>query len=132
MIATITKIEISKDKVFDFGKRTDDKLYTIIKFGKDVFTLKKFRVNMGHDDSLPFQAILCINGKEFAECFNDGWGGPTNIRVIDRAKNWERFKELDNKLKECNYTDSYYNFSSNWDIETIVDNLACEMARIVD
>lgn len=131
MIATITTIEISKDNVFDFAKMANDKLYKIIKFNDETFTLKKFRVNMGNDDTLPFQAILCVNGKEFAECFNDGWGGATTIRVLNREKNWERFKKLDNKLKECTYENSNYDYSFNWDIETIVNTLADEMARIV-
>lgn len=128
MRATITAIKID-DNVFDFAKMTADKLYTIIKFGYDTFTLKNFRINMGHDDSLPFQAILCMNGIEMAECYNDGWGGPTNIHPLSVLKR-ERLDSIDNALKDYVYTDSKYNLTSKWSIEEIVDTLSYEMARI--
>jgi hypothetical protein len=128
MRATVTAIEID-DNVFDFAKMTNDKLYIIIKFMGDVFTLKGFRINMGHDDSLPFQAVLCINGKETAECYNDGWGGPTNIHPLSLEKR-ESLYAIDALLKNYTYTDSKYNLTSKWSIEEIVDALSYEMARI--
>lgn len=128
MRATITAIEID-DNVFDFAKMANDKLYTIIKFRGNAFTLKDFRVNMGHDDSLPFQAVLCINGNEMAECYNDGWGGPTNIRPVSADMRTTLYA-IDTELKNYTSIDSKYNLTSKWSIEDIVDTLSYEMARI--
>lgn len=38
-------------------------------------TLRNFKIVTGHDDSLPFNASLYINGQRVCKCFNDGWGG---------------------------------------------------------
>ena len=127
MQATITAIEIN-DNVFDFAQMTNDKLYTIVRFRDNVFTLKNFRINMGYDDSLPFQAILCINGIEMAECYNDGWGGPTNIRPLIGKR--ILLDAIDDELKDYMNTNSKCNLTSKWSIEEIVDTLSYENARI--
>lgn len=131
MEAYIVRTEITKDKVFDYGKMRNDGLYIVFQFGKNRFEMPKkyFRVNMGHDDSLPFQAILYRNRKPFAKCYNDGWGGPTNIEPIDKA-NRELYNKIDNELKDYEYIDSKYHYTSKWSIENIVNIIADDMARI--
>lgn len=55
---------------------------TAMTFGDYKVELRNYRRNMGHDDSLPYQATLYINGKKVAEVTNDGWGGISNIRTL--------------------------------------------------
>ena len=52
----------------------------IIEVGdKHRFTMRDFRLQEGHDDSLPYVATLCDNGKPLCKCLNDGWGGETDL-----------------------------------------------------
>lgn len=57
--------------------------YNTIQCGKDKYTLKDFKLQNGHDDSLPYSAILCVNDKPICSCLNDGWGGLTEIIPIN-------------------------------------------------
>ena len=55
----------------------------VIQCGKDKYTLSNFKLQEGHDDSLPYSAILCINKKPVCKCVNDGWGGQTELMPLD-------------------------------------------------
>jgi hypothetical protein len=61
-------------------------------------TLTKVRKVRGHDDSLPFDAILLADGKPVAELFDDGWGGEVQIHWLpDGRENnevWNAIMEL--------------------------------------
>ena len=62
------------------------------------FSLKEFKEINGHDDSLPYEAILCCDGKPLCSVLNDGWGGPTNVMKIYNKKAYSRIsEEIENK-----------------------------------
>ena len=115
-----------KNLVLEFVKGvtlnlTDDcSVYRIVKCGDDVFTLKDYRRQFGHDDSLPFHAILCCNGKELCECLNDGWGGETIITPIDAVL----YDEVCSRLND-NYKWSFFGMECNVKLPFIADTLAC-------
>ena len=46
-------------------------------------SLKNVEQRYGHDDSLPFQGDLYLNNVMIATCWNDGWGGETNIDAVN-------------------------------------------------
>lgn len=87
---------------------------TTMTFKGKTFSLINFRETMGHDDSLPYEGTLCIDGKPFADCWNDGWGGLTNFSIIDKELYQEALDAVDGEteyVKEYNYTlhiDLYY------------------------
>ena len=54
----------------------------VIEVGKHKFTLRDFKLQDGHDDSLPYSAVLCDNGKPLCNCLNDGWGGMTELKPV--------------------------------------------------
>lgn len=98
----------------------DNSVYRIVKCGDDVFTLKDYRCQFGHDDSLPYHAILCCNGKEMCECFNDGWGGETIITPSDATL----FDEVCDRFID-NYKWSFVGYEHNLTLSFIADTLAC-------
>lgn len=55
---------------------------TTLTIGGYKFALKKVIEQIGHDDTLPYAAILYINNKKVALIFNDGWGGETQYSQI--------------------------------------------------
>ena len=60
----------------------------IVKVGKLKFTMKDYQYNpYGHDDSLAYSAILCVDKKPLAHCHNDGYGGETEINYISGDTN---------------------------------------------
>ncbi len=77
-----------KVKILKFVKTkptdiSNNELFNVIECGKDRYTLKECRLIEGHDDTLPYTAKLCLNGKPVCSCFNDGWGGVTEIKPLD-------------------------------------------------
>jgi len=79
-------------KIFKFPKtrvidltETPERFCNVIECGRDRFTLKDFKLQDGHDDSIPYSATLCVNGKPLCKCVNDGWGGVTELTAIDIA-----------------------------------------------
>lgn len=62
---------------------TPEYMCNVIKCGDDKYTLRDFKLIEGHDDSLPYSATLCINGKPICKCFNDGCGGDTQLTPIN-------------------------------------------------
>ena len=60
------------------------------------FTMMDYQEINGHDDSLPYDATLYLNGKPFCKCMNDGWGGDTLLTpVVSR----DEFEEVKSRLK---------------------------------
>ena len=81
-------------KIFKFKKNdvvdlthTPEFGCNVIQCGKDKYTLTDYKPQEGHDDSLPYSAILCLNNQPICKCLNDGWGGSTELTPVDiRAK----------------------------------------------
>jgi len=79
--------------------------------------MTSIRENMGHDDSLPYQAEVFILDKEnnpdgsmafqkMGEIWNDGWGGDSNFTLTDQR---ERFKDYLKEVTElCNQHKMYW------------------------
>ena len=72
---------------------------TTMTFGKYEIGLTNFRRNAGHDDSLPYQANVYVNGKRVGEVFNDGWGGISTIVPLN-DKGQETIAEVEKYLAE--------------------------------
>lgn len=53
---------------------------TSIKVGSHEVEIRSFKETAGHDDSMPYQAKIHVDGKECAVVYNDGWGGESNIQ----------------------------------------------------
>jgi len=85
-----------------------------------ILGMSGIRENMGHDDSLPYQAEVFICDKEnnpdgsigfqkIAEIWNDGWGGESNLSLIDQRT---RTKDYLKKVTElCEAHNMYWNGS---------------------
>ena len=78
------KIQFIKNQALDFSNNLE---YACdeIKCGDMTFTMKSFKLQHGHNDSLPYYAILYCNKKPICECVNDGWGGTTSITPLDKS-----------------------------------------------
>lgn len=61
--------------------------------------LRSFIETVGHDDSLPYQAKVFVDGKEVAVAYNDGWGGETNVRVT-KEKAYPLMNEVEKYIRE--------------------------------
>ena len=115
-------------KTFAFTKKPKDLSNNpevganIIKVGKLKFTMKDFKRVDGHDDTLPYSAILCVDKKPLAHCYNDGYGGETNIEYIN-----EEVKEIENTI--TNYQWKYGKMKFDLRLDFIADILAqtCDM-----
>ena len=89
--------------------------------------LRNVREIHGHDDSLPYDALLLIHeGTDvtfIGTVFNSGWGGPTDITPqteVARAK----MQEVDDFLKK-NYKVQYRDYPAfECDLEYAVDCMA--------
>ena len=91
-----------------------------IKIGVYTFELKNFKEVYGHDDSLPFTAILYVNGKRIATCSNDGWGGEAFVQPLNGCR--ERLERIENEVKD----EKYDGFDAR--LPFLIDCLACKMA----
>ena len=56
--------------------------YNTFEIGGYKISLKNFKKVIGHDDSLPYVANVYVNGERVCTCYNDGWGGETNITQV--------------------------------------------------
>lgn len=128
MANKICVLDLNKNKVVDF-KEIENEFYNVIKVGDNVFTITKCKRIDGHDDSLPYTATLCLNGKEYARCFNDGWGAPTDIYPLDG--NIKRKDSINDDLKQYKWCYGSITKGINekqmlldWSIDLIVDTLA--------
>lgn len=97
-----------------------------IECGKDRFTLKDFKLQDGHDDSLPYSAILCFNGKPVCHCLNDGWGGMTEMKPLDAQT---RALMVNIELNISKYKWGYKGTEFALDLEFIANTLACSLAN---
>jgi len=97
----------------------------------DNITVKLVNVRevYGHDDSLPFNAELCIHNPEWCNkltfvgrAWNDGWGGDSVIDTTTKSQR-ELVDKLDNYLKE-NYQNSFGKYKWNINLLYLVDCLA--------
>lgn len=107
-----------------------------------IVALSKVRENIGHDDSLPYQAEILIADKTtqkpgdnvirfhmIGTVYNDGWGGMSEVRADwkngDRDKNLEYLEKIQ---KECAKHDAYYNgeafmkYSSDYLFDIMAEN----------
>ena len=86
-------------------------------FNKYSIEVKKVREVMGHDDSQPYNAELWVNKKHIADCFNDGWGGETQIDIIDA----KMFKEVADVV--CATKGAFGEPNWQYDMPTLADEL---------
>jgi hypothetical protein len=119
---TFTKkpLKITNDLIMD--------AVNIIKVGGSAnglrFTMMDYQEINGHDDSLPYNATLYLNGKPFCKCMNDGWGGDTLLTpIVSRNE----FEEVKSRLKgyKSVYLWQDLKFVDNVTINSIANHLAC-------
>lgn len=116
-----------KVKILKFVKTkptdlSNNEVFNVIECGRDRYTLKECRKIEGHDDTLPYNAKLCLNGKPVCICHNDGWGGVTEIKALDI-----RSKAIlsSMRLKVGQYKWSFNGTEFPLEVEFIADTLAC-------
>ena len=85
------------------------------------FTIKDFMIIPGHDDSLPYYAVLYLNGKPFCRCLNDGWGGETNLEPI-KGHTYDELKSINEEIKD--YKWAFKNHIFDYSLNFIADILA--------
>ena len=93
--ANVLKFLKNKNTIIDI----DNTIYDVVQCDKNKFTIRDFKLQEWHDDSLPYTAILCNNGKPLCSCFNDGYGGTTSITPLD-AMSKAIMTSISLKLKE--------------------------------
>ena len=104
---------------------------------------------MGHDDSIPYNARLCVNGETVGNIWNDGWGGMSQIDIkalcVDKFRKAELSVALDENLKK-NHDMIFKSMSegkkffeepkpgifSSSDIRDLADELAFNAMRLND
>ena len=69
------------------------------KVGGTTIELRNVKEVYGHDDSIPFNADIYVQGVYAGYAYNDGWGGDSVIRA-DNEKSRNELQELSNKLKK--------------------------------
>ncbi len=74
-----------------------------MKIGDFDIELRNYKMIAGHDDTLPYQAIMYINGKKAAVCMNDGWGGETVVTIV----NEKLFKEAEQAVVQTIWFEDY-------------------------
>jgi hypothetical protein len=82
--------------------------------------LAEVRENIGHDDSIPYQAIVFIGEKssplqreikfkKIATVCNSGWGGDSEIRITEDGDGVEKNTAHLERIKdECSKHEAYY------------------------
>lgn len=95
----------------------------IMKIGNYGFSLKKFEYLASRSEETHcFGAVLCVNGKPFADCGNSGHGGPTDVNIFPECRDIgdeiEAFLAAQPKVKPEDY-----NIELECDLEYIVDEL---------
>lgn len=119
-------------------KRNPKRIQIVTKFTEDFWVcLANLRENKGHDDCLPYQADVYVMEKtvvlvgtdkmkwptlkftKVASVWNDGWGGDSNVEVLN--------PDLVQKVQdECLKHQMYYNGSpfGQYDLEALCDEMA--------
>lgn len=95
-----------------------------------VIALCRCREVMRHDDTLPFNAELYINGIPICNTYNTGWGGSADAGRFKSDEARKLFEEKDKELRTQYVYVFYYNgvqnsFSIN--IYTLIDYLAYDL-----
>lgn len=88
-------------------------------FGDHTFTLIDFKEIDGHNDSLPYKASIKMDDTVIAKGMNDGWGGDTQITVLNKEL-YDKAEKLLKKHKD------EYGFTYN--LSYLMDILACREA----
>ena len=114
-----------QNKVVDLSN-SPEHMCNVIECGRDKFTLSTFKLQDGHDDSLPYSAILCINGTPLCKCLNDGWGGTTEMTPLGADKAI-KMKSLDLHLSKFKWAFKGTEFQLKLDF--IADTLAITEAN---
>lgn len=124
---------MKKAKIFKFRKNecTDlthspEAYCTEIQCGTMKFTLRDFKLQEGHDDSMPYTAILCINGKQVCRCTNDGWGGQTELKPLE-IQSKAIMESTAMTLSKFGF--KYHDFKSTLRLDLIADMLSLDKAR---
>ena len=99
---------------------------TTITIGGHKISLKSVKEQVGHDDTLPYAAILYIDNKKVAIIFNDGWGGDTQYSQIF---NNDLLQQAEKDVKDLPYPKMPYEDVSEFDLKvqnvlTIADIIA--------
>ena len=90
--------------------------------------LANLRENRGHDDCLPYQADIYLSDRKpkstrtftkVGSIWNDGWGGDSNLEVLNA-------EAIDKLRKECSKHKMYWNGKpfAEYDLETLCDEMA--------
>lgn len=90
------------------------------------FELRNCKEVMGHDDTLPFNADIYLNGKRIGSAWNTGWGGDSEYRLGNDITESDKtaLKEVEDTiagiqlLKEFNDT--------KWRLHDLLDFMAEE------
>jgi hypothetical protein len=118
-------LHFTKNKVMSISDKFNDP-FDVIQCGHSKFTLKDFKLQGWHVDSLPYSATLFYNGKPFAKCVNDGWGGKTDIMPLN-AQTRAIFASVLQTL--TNYKFIYRNTEFTLGVDLIADLLAQTAAK---
>lgn len=97
----------------------------MVKVGEHIFTMGCFKLQYGHDDSLPYHGVLYMDGIKLCTCLNDGWGGMTEMHGVDNHAE-ETMKIVKEKLKDYNW--SYYKDIIPLTLDFIADTLASTLS----
>ena len=120
MLGKVKELKFNKKKVLDLTNNIEVGC-DVITCDKNNFTMRDFRKQEGHDDSLPYTGLLCYNGKPICRCTNDGWGGGTQIMPVGAA---ERAILASIELSLKNYKWKYDNIVFELKVDFIADTLA--------
>lgn len=85
MLGKVKELKFNKKKPLDLTNDMEVGC-DVITCDKNSFTMRDFRKQEGHDDSLPYTGLLCYNGKPICRCTNDGWGGQTEITPLGASE----------------------------------------------
>lgn len=90
-------------------------------FGNHVFSVENCKEITGHNDSVPYVAILYHNGQPLADCYNDGWGGPTQMTPMVSKEEFNHLNDYVSQFQWCMANDNYH---MKFSLEMIADELA--------
>lgn len=92
-MANVTKLEMLNTEVLD-------KVFPTSKMvGGHKVEIRSYKEVAGHDDSVPYQAKVFVDGKEVAVAYNDGWGGQTNVSATKESA-YPVLKEVEKYIHE--------------------------------
>lgn len=86
--------------------------------------LKNCKEVMGHDDSLPFNADIHLNGKHIGSAWNTGWGSDAEYRLNHDLTDTDKtaLKEVKDSLKKIQLLKDYTD--TKWTLEHLFDFMA--------